>query len=269
MNGSLPPTGSGTTTPPAGSGTTAPTTGNGTTTPPAGNGTTTPTTGRGVAGPPSRRDQRRTATVAEIKLAARQLVIDGGPGAISLRAISRALGLSPAALYRYFPSLEALVADVRGDVYDEIRETVAGERNRYAEPREQLIAMARSFRSWSLANPAEFALVFGNPIPGVQEAEGCPSPDHPGARFGAVFMVPFVRVWRDKGEPVPAGVLDAFVEVHGDLLPPGAAWDYLASWTRLYGLVAMEVFGHLRWAMPEHMEALFESELARVVRDLT
>jgi AcrR family transcriptional regulator len=227
-----------------------------------------PAAGDGGVVPLSRRHLRRTATVAEIKQAARQLVIDGGPGAISLRAISRALGMSPAALYRYFPSLEALVTDVRGDLYDEIRETVAAERDRYTDPREQLLAMARSFRTWSLAHPAEFALVFGNPIPGVQEEEECPTPDHPGAKFGAVFMGPFVQVWRDKGEPVPEGVLGQFVEIHGDLLPPGAAWDYLASWTRVYGLVAMEVFGHMRWALPD-MEMLFESELRRGMRDLS
>jgi hypothetical protein len=41
----------------------------------------------------------------------------------------------------------------------------------------------------------------------------------------------------------------------------------LVGWIRLYGLVALEVFGHLRWAVTD-VEPLFEAELAAFVRDL-
>jgi hypothetical protein len=43
---------------------------------------------------------------------------------------------------------------------------------------------------------------------------------------------------------------------------------FLGGWTRLYGLVALEVFGHLRWAMDD-VQPLFEAELAAFVRELT
>src|SRR5947207_3667346 len=104
---------------------------------------------------PTRRERHRNATLKEIKQVARRLVVEGGPTAISLRAIARELGMSAAALYRYFPSLEALVADVCRDVYDELRATVttAGDE---AEPGTQLIGMARGFRHWSIAHPQEF-----------------------------------------------------------------------------------------------------------------
>ncbi len=48
---------------------------------------------------PSRRERLRTATLNEIKQAARQLLVQGGPAAISLRAIARDMGLTAAALY--------------------------------------------------------------------------------------------------------------------------------------------------------------------------
>src|SRR4051812_11021362 len=88
------------------------------------------TTGQGgsrmtTAAVPSRRERQRSATVHEIRRAARRLLTERGPHAISLRVIARELGMSAAALYRYFPSLEALVADVCADVYDELRDTVA------------------------------------------------------------------------------------------------------------------------------------------------
>ncbi len=43
---------------------------------------------------------------------------------------------------------------------------------------------------------------------------------------------------------------------------------FVAAWTRLYGIVAMEVFGQLAWAMTD-VEPLFEVELARTVRQLS
>lgn len=39
---------------------------------------------------------------------------------------------------------------------------------------------------------------------------------------------------------------------------------FVAAWTRLYGIVAMEVSGHLRWAMTD-VEPLFEPELSRTL----
>jgi hypothetical protein len=42
---------------------------------------------------------------------------------------------------------------------------------------------------------------------------------------------------------------------------------YLSGWTRLYGIVAMEVFGHLRWAVSD-VEPLFEGEIAEYLATL-
>src|SRR5215475_4645 len=72
----------------------------------------------------TRRERLREGTVADIKRTARELLVYGGPSAISLRAIARTLGMSAAALYRYFPSLEALVMELAGDLYDELRKAV-------------------------------------------------------------------------------------------------------------------------------------------------
>jgi AcrR family transcriptional regulator len=227
---------------------------------------------------PTRRERHRRATLSEIKQSARRLAVEGGPPAISLRAIARDLGLSAAALYRYFPSLEALVGEVCTDLYDELRDAVsaAGAEEQAAGP--QLIAMARGFRRWSIAHPQEFALLFGTPVPGVTELdEACDGPDHPGARFGAVFMEPFARLWRDLDLPARLAEADEqeLVEnlapmyvAHGNALPPSAMQAVLVGWIRLYGLVALEVFGHLRWAVND-VEPLFEAELAAFVSQLT
>ena len=233
---------------------------------------------------PTRRGRLREDTVADIKRTARELLVYGGPQAISLRAIARSLGMSAAALYRYFPSLEALVLEVAGDLYDELRAAVtaagetagghgAGGGAVDHGPAARLAAMARAFRAWSRSHPAEFALMFGNPVPGVAELEDdCLSPDHPGARLGAAFLEPFVALWRSGAAPHrPAPDLGTstapLLGVHGENLPAGALATFLAAWTRLYGLIAMEVFGHLRWAVTD-VEPLFEAELSGFLREL-
>jgi AcrR family transcriptional regulator len=225
----------------------------------------------------TRRGRLREGTVADIKRTARELLVYGGPSAISLRAIARTLGMSAAALYRYFPSLEALVLEVAGDLYHELRAAVTAAAERAGgeggDPAARLAAMARAFRAWSRAHPAEFALMFGNPVPGVAELEDdCLSPDHPGALLGAAFLEPFVVLWRSGSaphRPVPdLGTSTApLLGVHGENLPAGALAAFLAAWTRLYGLIAMDVFGHLRWAVTD-VEPLFEAELAAFLREL-
>jgi hypothetical protein len=43
---------------------------------------------------------------------------------------------------------------------------------------------------------------------------------------------------------------------------------FLSGWTRLYGVVAMEVLGHLSWAVTD-AEYLFESEIAGFLHQLS
>src|SRR5205807_4759094 len=206
-----------------------------------------------TAAAPTRRERQRTATLTEINQTARRLLTDHGPNAISLRAIAREVGMSAAALYRYFPSLEALVADVCADVYDELRDAVDAAGAAVEGPGAQLIAMAHGFRQWSIAHPPEFALLFGTPVPGVAEMEDdCESPEHPGARLGAVFLGPFAQLWTELNRPpdprddeLRDHLAPMYAAHGGEVLPPAAMLTFLGGWTRLYGLVALEVFGHL------------------------
>jgi hypothetical protein len=89
-----------------------------------------------------------------------------------------------------------------------------------------------------------------------------------------VFIGPFAHLWTDL-DPPPDPRDDELREhlalmyaAHGgEVLPPTAMLTFLGGWTRLYGLVALEVFGHLRWAMTD-VEPLFEAELAAFIRQL-
>lgn len=226
---------------------------------------------------PTRRDRLRNATLAEIKDGARRLLVTGGIDAVSLRAIARDMGMTAPAIYRYFPSLEALVVALAGDLYDEVTGRLETARDGAGDdPVDQVAAMCRAFRSWSVEHPAEFGLIFGARVPGLDAfVDDCVRPDHPGARFGTVFLQPLLDLWHRAPFATPptavlrehlGGRLEPLRLSHGEV-PIEVAWILLAGWTRLWGLVAMEVFRQLDWAItePEH---LFNLELTTLTATL-
>ncbi|MEV0728982.1 TetR/AcrR family transcriptional regulator [Polymorphospora sp. NPDC050346] len=226
-----------------------------------------------MATTPTRRERLRTATVTEIKEGARRLLRAGGPPAISLRAIARDMGMTAPAIYRYFPSLDALTAALAGDLYDEVRTTVEAARDAAgADPLAQLLDMARAFRRWAVTHPDEFTLIMGQPAGGTGASEAaCADAGHPGARLGATFLRQLTVLWERAPFGAPAGEalersLAPLRSRHGEV-PAEVAYLFLAAWTRLYGLVAMEVLGHLGWAVTDP-EPLFEAELASLADQL-
>lgn len=235
---------------------------------------------------PTRRERLRSATVAEIKDVARRLLVAGGPASVSLRAIAREMGMTAPAIYRYFPSLDALVLELTEGLYDELSEVVEAARNTAPpdDPIAQLVGMARSFRRWSVTHPTEFGLMFGTPVPEVAigtdaiAAGHCADGDHAGARFGAPFLQTLHQLWQQTPFPTPPpeviqaqlGPCLAAQRAIGRStdMPVEIIYTYLSAWTRLYGMVALEVFGHLRWAVTT-VEPLFEVELAAFVAQMT
>ncbi len=216
---------------------------------------------------PSRRERLRSATVSEIKEGARKLLVTGGPQAISLRAIAREMGMTAPAIYRYFPSLEALVIALAEDLMSEVAGVVAESSEAAGDdPGRQLAAMARAYRAWAVANPVEFGLVFGAPVPGVGDLGLECLPDDPGADLGRPYLAAFLKLWQREPWPTPPREymlehLGPLREAHGDL-PIEVAYTFLSGWARLYGMVAMEVFHQLRWALTKP-EALFEAEIVQ------
>lgn len=228
---------------------------------------------------PSRRERLRTATVNEIKTAARRLLVDGGPPAISLRAIARDMGMTAPAIYRYFDSLDALVIAMVSDFFDELRDDIEtlAVAHADADAATRLSMMVRGFRRWAVQHPAEFALMFGSPVPGItQFAATCDPVDDAGARLGAMFLNVLGELYEDKPFPeqsdadldeVMRTAVAPYFSTFGDRFALPVVYAFLACWTSLYGLVAMEVFGHLQWAMTD-VEPLFELQLHRVISQL-
>ncbi len=221
----------------------------------------------------TRRERARAATSAEIKAVARRLLVKHGVPGVSLRAVAREMGLSAPALYRYFPSHDDLVTALTVDLYDELADglnaVVAGLAGEGPEAR--LLALGLAFRDWSVQHPAEFGLIFASPLPDFlrtspQNLSPC---DLAAGRFCAAFTDELVKVWSARPFPVPSldeldprlvEQLAARADQFGGL-PVPASYVILTCWTRLYGLVCMEVTGHLGWAL-DSPEPYFVAQLA-------
>ena len=220
----------------------------------------------------TRRDRARVATSAEILTTARRLLIESGPGGVTLRAIAREMGMTAPGLYRYVDSHEDLMTGLITSLFDEATACLEAARDA-AEADDvggRMLAVCRAFRRWALANPAELALVFGSPIPGFSVPEEGPT-EEAGRRFCGVFLGLFVELWQRQPFPVRAEAdidpgLRAALKAWNpaDLnLPAGMLELFLRCWMRLYGAVTMEGFGQIAFAV-EDAEPLFELELAEL-----
>jgi AcrR family transcriptional regulator len=208
---------------------------------------------------PSLRARRRHATLQEIKDVARSLLVEEGAAAVTLRGIAGRMGVSAPALYRYFDSREALHLALVADLYDQLTAALVQVRDSMATAPtgDRLVAVCRAFRGWATAHPAEFGLVFANPVNGTTGNDAGIGPvEAAGQRLGGVFVSLFVELWTERGFPAPTEEeLDPRLRTKpgpvADVLPPGARYVFLRCWARLYGAVAMEVFGQLAWALDD------------------
>ena len=84
------------------------------------------------------------------------------------------------------------------------------------------------------------------------------------------ILGPFAELWRHNPAPLPAArqlaeQLRPHFAMYGDDLPVETVYLFTSAWTRLYGMVALEVFGHFQWAL-SNVEQFFETELALFLR---
>jgi AcrR family transcriptional regulator len=198
----------------------------------------------------SRRERNRRETVAEIKERAGNQVALGGLAALSLNAIAKDMGMSTAALYRYFASRDDLVAELVTEAYEDLansmESTAAASRRR--SPIARFEAVADAVRQWALEQPHLYRLAFMSSVgSGLLD----PSRIIPASqRSMAVFLdvLSGLHVGEDSNV-VPDG-LDAQLQAwHGrsgaPALPSNVLYRGIACWTRLHGVLSLELEGQL------------------------
>jgi AcrR family transcriptional regulator len=91
-----------------------------------------------------------------------ELLEERGETALSLRAVARRAGVSPAAPYRHYADREALVSAVAAVGYRQLAERLAAAHPSPSTP-EQLASVASAYVQFALERPGLFRLMFGDP----------------------------------------------------------------------------------------------------------
>jgi len=191
-------------------------------------------------------------TQEQIKSVARRQMQAQGTAGLSLRAIARELGVSAPALYRYYPSLDALITALILDAFHALADALEAAEATFPdeEPRGQLRAALLAYREWALAHPTDFELIYGNPIPGYSAPaeQTVPAASRALAILGRITDRG-VRSGHIRLTPALTTIPES-VNAHLSLLAPGYGTSAevlhtcMIGWTRIHGAIQLELFGH-------------------------
>ena len=216
------------------------------------------------------RDRFRAQVRDEVKAVALRQLAEGGPQALSVNAIAKELGVSGPALYRYFANredlLDALVLDAYADLAQALGEAVASSPRR--SPPSRLRALAHAYRHWAVEQPHRYRLLFAPPIPGAQAH----TPAAVDAAHASMLVVLDVLAdGNDLAAPLPAPrppalarQLRQWARRRGTDVDPAVALLGISFWSRLHGLVGLEIGGSTA-SMGLDPELLLDSEVTALL----
>ena len=204
--------------------------------------------------PRTARERARAEITRGILDVARRYLATEGASALSLRAIARDLGMASSALYRYVASRDELLTRLIIDAYESLGASV--EASEAPLDRDDLVGrfsvLCESVRAWALANPNEYALIYGSPVPGYVAPTETVAPASRVSLLLVQILVDAIAARRVapavREGTVPLPVRSALDPVRSDL--PGEVPDTviqagLMVWTALFGAVSFELFGQL------------------------
>jgi AcrR family transcriptional regulator len=218
------------------------------------------------------RARARAELIEEIKAAGRRQLCEVGASELSLRAVARELGMVSSAVYRYFASRDELLTALLVDAYDALgaaAEAAAVDRRGGFEAR--WVRVATAIRAWAVANPHEYALLYGSPVPGYQ----APGATVPAAARPPVAALGVVADAVADGEVDPVRTAPISRPLRADLdrlrtsidrdLPDEVLVRSLYAWTQVFGGISFELFGHLHRVV-EAPDDLFTHQARRAAR---
>ena len=227
---------------------------------------------------PTARERARAEITSEILASARRQLAEVGPGSLSLRAIARDVGMVSSAVYRYVPSRDSLLTDLIVEAYNAVGETaeLAQAAAESESPEAQFHAVWRGIREWSLANPHQYALIYGSPVPGYRAPVDTIAP---ATRLPQVLLSILARAASESTlevSPMPSAAaqraLDPMIaglpQLDADRPQLVAA---ITSWAALFGAISFELFGHTHNVVAEEpaaRAAFFDSQVGLVSRML-
>jgi AcrR family transcriptional regulator len=204
----------------------------------------------------------------EIKAVARRhLAADGAN--LSLRAVSRDMGMVSSALYRYFASRDKLLTALIIDAYDSMGEAAEKADSGLADRADLLgrwLAVAHALRSWALERPHEYALIYGSPVPGYAAPQDTIGPaSRPVVVLGALLSdARAAGLLPDEDGAVLPADLRAEVAGAAEVVSARVSEPVMAraliAWTELFGAISFELFGRLNNVI-DSREAWFDHQV--------
>ncbi|WP_086779419.1 MULTISPECIES: TetR/AcrR family transcriptional regulator [Streptomyces] len=204
------------------------------------------------------RERYRAQVRTEIKQHAWEQIATAGASALSLNAIAKRMGVSGPALYRYYAGRDELITELIRDAYRSLADAVHAAAGTGAD----LAGLAHVLRDWALADPQRYFLIYGTPVPGYHAPEEITG-------ISQEIMADLLTACAALEPDVPATPFAAHLAGHRDWAgdhpaPPEALHRALAFWTRLHGVLSLELAGHFT-GMGFDPAQLFRAELDDLV----
>ncbi|MGW7332459.1 TetR/AcrR family transcriptional regulator [Streptomyces sp. NPDC054840] len=191
------------------------------------------------------RERYRQQVREEVKEKAWQQIAGSGASALSLNAIAKQMGVSGPALYRYFAGRDELITELIRDAYRSLADAfiaaAAADNGGPGAGRPGLARLAHVLRRWALADPHRYFLLYGTPVPGYH------APPDITAIASELMSVLLDACTAPAAEPHAfedhLAAHRAWAGGHPDA-PPAALRQALAFWSRLHGVLSLELAGH-------------------------
>jgi AcrR family transcriptional regulator len=206
----------------------------------------------------------RAEMTEEIKTVARRHLASEGAN-LSLRAVARDLGMASSAVYRYFASRDDLLTALIIDAYESVG--VAAERalEGVSGHTDRLVAVGLAVREWALAEPYQWALIYGSPVPGYRAPQ-----DTIGPATRVILLI--VSIVQDAfaagavtvGPPISgryAEELSAVAAQFGPEIPAQLVGTTFGAFVHLCGAVSAELFGQLDTSVDDDRGGFLEFQM--------
>lgn len=192
------------------------------------------------------RERYRAQVRAEIKEHAWNQIGTAGASALSLNAIAKQMGMSGPALYRYFANRDELITALIKDAYQSLADTMrtTAAKSTVISGAPDVVALARSLRMWALADPQRYLLIYGTPIPGYH------APDDVTAVSAGIMTTLLDACAAMPHEPAETPFAEHLADhsdwARGHSAPSPVLHRALTFWTRLHGVLSLELAGHFK-----------------------
>ena len=218
----------------------------------------------------SRREIARQETIAAIReIALEKLALDGA-GSISLNEIARRLGFTGPALFRYVPSRNQLLTDLVVDAYTDLGDTLwaAVDETVDLPVPDRLRYHATALRAWALANRHRYALIFGAPVAGHRLDPEVTRPLALRALASTFALAPEQSAAAGQAAPLDDALSTALSDWARDngVPPLSDGWlkQAILGWTRLHGVLSLELEGHFGAGLPG-ADVIYDSEVEALI----